>query len=162
MLSSTRWSRPAGRDHQNTHPPAQADHRGRLLHHITLKSSLDLTSGRIHARAYEKGRSDYTIQYLQSLLETTAGRALLIWDQARWHTSKKVRTWLDDHERIETYLLPVRSTEANPMEDIWRELKERVAACLERSLDTLLESAQTYLRNLSGKQALQTAGLYVN
>ena len=134
---------------------------------VTLQGTLDLTSGRIHARAYEKGRSDYTIQYLQSqyvqsLLETTAGRVLLIWDQARWHTSKKVRTWLDDHEQIETYLLPVRSPETNPMEDIWRELKERVAACLERSLDTLLESAQTYLRDLSGKQALQTAGLYVN
>ena len=128
----------------------------------TLYGTLDLTSGSIHARPYEKGRSDYTIQYLESLLETTTGTVLLIWDQAKWHTSKKVRRWLDSHERIETYLLPVRSPETNPMEDIWRELKERVAACLERSLDTLLESAQTYLRNLSGKQALRTAGLYIN
>ncbi|MCS4197171.1 hypothetical protein [Salinibacter ruber] len=48
------------------------------------------------------------------------------------------------------------------MEDLWRELKEQVAACLERSLDTLLESAKQYLANLSGKQALRTAGLYVN
>jgi hypothetical protein len=48
------------------------------------------------------------------------------------------------------------------MEDLWRELFGRVAACLERSLDTLLESAKQYLANLSGKQALRTAGLYIN
>lgn len=54
----------------------------------TLYGTLDLASRSVHARAYEKGRSDYTIQYLESLLETTAGRVLLIWDQAKWHTSK--------------------------------------------------------------------------
>jgi transposase len=129
---------------------------------FTLYGTLDLTSGATHARAYEKGRSDYTIQYLESVLEKTTGRVLLIWDQAKWHTSKKVRRWLEKHDRIETHLLPVRSPETNPMEDLWRELFGRVAACLERSLDTLLESAQQYLANLSGKQALHTAGLYSN
>jgi transposase len=129
---------------------------------FTLYGTLDLTSGATHARAYEKGRSDYTIQYLESVLEKTTGRVLLIWDQAKWHTSKKVRRWLEKHDRIETHLLPVRSPETNPMEDLWRELFGRVAACLERSLDTLLESAQQYLANLSGKQALRTAGLYSN
>lgn len=129
---------------------------------VTLYGTLDLTSGTTHAQAYEKGRSDYTIQYLESLLEATTGEVLLIWDQAKWHTSKKVRKWLGTHDRIETHLLPVRSPETNPMEDLWRELKEQVAACLERSLDTLLESAKQYLDNISGKQALRTAGLYIN
>jgi len=129
---------------------------------FTLYGTLDLNSGTTHARAYDKGRSDYTIQYLESLLQATTGEVLLIWDQAKWHTSKKVRKWLDKHDRIETHLLPVRSPDTNPMEDLWRELKEQVAACLERSLDTLLESAQQYLGNLSGKQALRTAGLYIN
>ncbi len=129
---------------------------------FTFCGTLDLTSGTTHVRAYDKGRSDYTIQYLESLLQATTGEVLLIWDQAKWHTSKKVRKWLDKHDRIETHLLPVRSPDTNPMEDLWRELKEQVAACLERSLDTLLESAKQYLANLSGKQALCTAGLYIN
>ena len=129
---------------------------------FTLYGTLDLTSGTTHVRAYDKGRSDYTVQYLESLLQATTGEVLLIWDQAKWHTSKKVRKWLDKYDRIETHLLPVRSPDTNPMEDLWRELKEQVAACLERSLDTLLESAKQYLANLSGKQALRTAGLYVN
>ncbi|MCS3711329.1 transposase [Salinibacter ruber] len=123
---------------------------------------MDLTSGTTHVRAYEKGRSDCTIQYLESVLKKTTGRVLLIWDQAKWHTSKKVRKWLDSHGRIETHLLPAWSPETNPMEDLWRELFRRVAACLERSLDTLLKSTKQYLANLSGKQALRTAGLYSN
>jgi hypothetical protein len=47
------------------------------------------------------------------------------------------------------------------MEDLWRELKEQVAACLERSLDALLESCQEYFETLSQKQALQTAGVFL-
>ncbi len=129
---------------------------------FTLYGSLDLTSGQTYVEAYEKGRSDYTIRYLESLLEETAGRVLLIWDQATWHTSGQVTEWLENTDRIETYLLPVRSPEANPMEDLWRELKEQVAACLERSLDTLLESCQEYFEALSSEQSLRTAGLYLN
>jgi transposase len=129
---------------------------------FTLYGSLDLTSGHTYIEAFEKGRSDYTIEYLESLLEETAGKVLLIWDQATWHTSGQVTEWLDGTDRIETYLLPVRSPEANPMEDLWRELKEQVAACLERSLDALLESCREYFEALSPEQSLRTAGLYLN
>ncbi len=129
---------------------------------FTLYGTLDLTSGHTHVEAFEKSRSDYTIQYLESLLEETAGKVLLIWDQATWHTSGQVTEWLDSTDRIETYLLPVRSPEANPMEDLWRELSGRVAACLERSLDTLLESCREYFEDLSPEQSLRTAGLYLN
>ena len=62
--------------------------------------------------------------------------------------------------RIDTYLLPVTSPETNPMENLWRELKEQVAACLERSLEALLESCQQYFDDLSGENTLRTAGLY--
>jgi hypothetical protein len=96
------------------------------------------------------------------LLEQIQGQILLVWDQATWHTSGKVTEWIEKRDRIETYLLPVRSPETNPMEDLWRELKEQVAACLERSLDALLESCHEYFEALSSKQALQTAGVYLN
>jgi transposase len=128
---------------------------------LALYGTLDLTSGQTLIEPYEKGRSDYTIEYLESLLGQTKGKILLVWDQATWHTSKKVTRWIENTDRIETYLLPVRSPEANPMEDLWRELKEQVAACLERSLDALLESCQEYFEALSQKQALQTAGVFL-
>lgn len=129
---------------------------------MALYGTLDLTSGQTHVEAYEKGRSDYTIKYLESLLEQTKGQILLVWDQATWHTSKKVTQWIEDCGRIESCLLPARSPEANPMEDLWRELKQQVAACLERSLDALLSSCQEYFETLSPKQALRTAGLYLH
>jgi hypothetical protein len=45
------------------------------------------------------------------------------------------------------------------MEDLWRELKQQVKACLERSLGALLESCRRYFQNLSPQQALRTAGI---
>ncbi len=127
-----------------------------------LYGTLDLTCGQTHVRAYEKGRSDYTIQYLESLLEKTKGELLLVWDRATWHTSKEVARWLEKQDRIDTYLLPVRSPETNPMEDLGRELKEQVADCLERSIGALLESCHRYFEALAPKQALQTAGVFLN
>ena len=147
-----RQSRPVGEQRPVMVPDGNED--------FTLYGTLDLTSGRTCIETCEKGRSDYTIEHLKSLLQRTVGQVILVWDQATWHTSKKVRQWLGDQGRIETYLLPVRSPETNPMEDLWRELKEQVAACLERSLERLLESCQQYFDNLSGESALRTAGLY--
>jgi len=129
---------------------------------VALYGTLDLTSGETCVEACEKGRSDYTIEYLESLLGQTKGQILLVWDQATWHTSNKVTEWIENTDRIEAYLLPVRSPETNPMEDLWRELKEQVAACLERSLDALLESCHEYFEALSPKQALQTSGVFLN
>ena len=84
---------------------------------------------------------------------------LLIWDQASWHTSKHVQGFIEDVGRFETFRLRKRSPEANPMEDLWRELKEQVAACLERSLDALRASCRRYFQNLSPQQTLHTAGI---
>jgi len=52
--------------------------------------------------------------------------------------------WLEKQDRIEIYLLPVRFLNANPIGNLWRKRKEQVAACLERSLDILLESCKEY------------------
>lgn len=129
---------------------------------FTLYGSLELTSGETYVEAFEKGLSEHTIEYLESLLDEIEGKMILIWDQASWHTSGQVTEWLEETSRIETYLLPVRSPRMNPMEDLWRELKEQVAACLERSLDVLLDSCKEYFEALSPKQTLRTAGLYLN
>jgi DNA-binding XRE family transcriptional regulator len=96
---------------------------------------------------------------LKKARSQTTGKVLLIWDQASWHTSKQVQSFLEDLSRFETLRLPKRAPEANPMEDLWRELKEQVAACLERSLDALRESCRRYFQNLSPQQALRTAGI---
>lgn len=54
---------------------------------------------------------------------------------------------------------PARTPEANPVEDLWRELKRQIAACLERSLEALLASARRYFDRLTPAEALRTAGI---
>jgi hypothetical protein len=77
--------------------------------------------------------SDATTQFLQhccSHLEALGKTAwLLIWDNASWHTSKKVRTWIREHNavvqkenkgvRILPLFLPTQSPWLNPIEPKW-------------------------------------------
>ena len=73
--------------------------------------------------------------------------------------SNQVQIFIEGHDRFETFRLPKRSPEANPMEDLWSELKEQVVACLERSLETLRKSCLRYFQDLAPQQALRTAGI---
>ncbi len=77
--------------------------------------------------------SDITTQFLDwccTELEAQGKRAwLLIWDNASWHYSKLVRTWIRDHNqqvkasgkgvRILPLFLPTQSPWLNPIEPKW-------------------------------------------
>jgi transposase len=126
---------------------------------FALYGALDVLTGETITQAYEKGHSDYTVMFLDLIEAQTEGRVVLFWDHATWHTSKQVQRWLDEHERIEVMLLPKRSPRTNPMEDLWRILKNLIAACLERSLDTLKASCRAFFDALSPTRALQITGL---
>jgi transposase len=61
---------------------------------------------------------------------------VLIWDNAAWHVSKAVRTWLRDHNqqvhreggvRIVPCFLPTKSPWLNPIEPTWVHGKRRIA-----------------------------------
>jgi len=84
--------------------------------------------------------SNITTQYLAwccDKLVAEGKRALLmIWDNATWHTSHEVRTWLREHNRavkqtgqgvrIVPCLLPIKSPWLNPIEAHWAHAKRRV------------------------------------
>lgn len=125
---------------------------------FALYGALDVESGQTFTRAFEKERSDYTIQFLE-LLKPPPGEVLLIWDRATGHTFGQVEAFLDGISRLDTHLLPPRSPEATPGEDLWRELKEQVASCSKRTLGALAASCRRYFDPRSPKQALATAGL---
>lgn len=126
---------------------------------FTLYGALDATGGKVIAERYPKGRSNYTRLFLEKVLCEIDGRILLIWDQAGWHTSKAVERFIQNQDRLTVLLLPKRSPKDNPVEDLWRELKNCIAANLERTLDALEEACRRYLDELTPEQALQTAGL---
>jgi transposase len=84
--------------------------------------------------------SAVTIQFLAWCAEqlATAGKTalLVVWDNASWHVSAEVRTWLRQHNRqvkqtgqgvrIVRCLLPTKSPWLNPIEPVWRHGKRRI------------------------------------
>lgn len=84
--------------------------------------------------------SAITIQFLEwccAKLQRMGIRVLaLIWDNAGWHISQTVRTWIREHNRevkqsgegvrILVGLLPVKSPWLNPIEPKWMHGKRRV------------------------------------
>ena len=85
--------------------------------------------------------SAVTIEFLAWCSERLAAQGLtalcLIWDNASWHKSQAVRTWLRQHNqrvkatgtgvRIVAFRLPVKSPWLNPIEPKWVHGKRAVA-----------------------------------
>lgn len=86
--------------------------------------------------------SAVTTVFLEWCCQEAAARGksalLLVWDNASWHTSKEVRTWVRDHNRrvkadgvgvrLLSCQLPVKSPWLNPIEPKWVHTKRRVVA----------------------------------
>lgn len=127
---------------------------------IALYGVIELESGDTFCAFHEKGRSDYTIAYLEQLLDNYPRRQiLLIWDQAKYHTSNAVEDWLAAHPRITVLLLPRYSPELNPIEQIWRQLKDQVAANLTRPLKAIREAVRKFFEQHRPIDLLRMAGL---
>ena len=84
--------------------------------------------------------STVTTQFLARLTDrlATAGKTalLLVWDNASWHVSQAVRTWLKAHTRrvkraggcrIVVCPLPIKSPWLNRIEPIWVHGKRAIA-----------------------------------
>jgi len=109
---------------------------------------------------FERANSETTIAFLEAFLNVYPNeRHILIWDQARYHLSKKVEEWLLRHAKLSVLLLPKYAAELNPIESIWRIVKQRVAANLTRTLDALKEAYRTFFGENSASDLLRFAGL---
>jgi len=81
-------------------------------------------------------RSEETTEHLAQLAACYQGKRYLviIWDNARWHTSRKVQQWLAEHNqqaaehevpRLFVYGLPTYSPWLNPTEAVFTQNKRR-------------------------------------
>ena len=103
--------------------------------------------------------SDITIQYLEWVCERVQQRGktalVLVWDNASWHTSKAVRSWLRTHNqhvkqhqkgvRLIVCFLPSKSPWLNPIEPRWVHAKRAIvepASLL--TTDTLCQRVSSY------------------
>ncbi len=131
--------------------------------YFALYGSLDLFTGDCFYAFFDRTNSQTTISYLEQLVEHYPDRTiLLIWDQASYHLSGKVRDWLADHPAITVFSLPKRSPHLNPVEAIWRLLKNRVAANLTRTLDAIRTACDLFFDQHCSHDLLRIAGLLPN
>lgn len=97
-------------------------------------------SGRVYLYpCWQRPNSDETIQFLHWIVVGAAlsGKkvVVLIWDNARWHTSRTVKRWIRRYNqeakllgkpRLIVWALPKRSPWLNPIEPHWLHAKKRV------------------------------------
>ena len=129
-------------------------------HHVYSYGALNLVTGEWQDRFSPKANSAATLTFLNHLLgQYPEQRILLIWDQATYHRSHQIQNWLRRHPRITALFLPKYAPELNPVEHIWRVVKQRVAANVTRTLDAIKDAYRSFFEQQSPASLLQTAGV---
>ena len=87
---------------------------------------IDYFSGTFFFKGQEtRFNSASYIQYLTEVLEKTKQHIILIQDGARYHTSKAMQEFFAKHsEKLTVYQLPSYSPDYNPIEKLWKKIKE--------------------------------------
>jgi transposase len=112
---------------------------------------------------YQTGQLTYTLAatkcgasflvFLAALVKHYLGtKIILVCDNGRFHKTKAVEAWLDDHrDQIKIYWLPPYCPSLNLIERLWGHLKRTILAnVLYASLDDLTRAFRTGVRRLTG------------
>jgi putative transposase len=122
--------------------------------------ALDLRSGQWFYQLTEHKRSVEFIAFLTTLLTAyPRGTIYVIVDNASIHTSKAVKAWLAAQPRLQLIYLPTYSGhQLNPVEKVWWDLKDCIAA--NHGFKTLAELDQAirkYFANMTAQAVLALA-----
>jgi transposase len=126
---------------------------------------IDYFSGKFFCKGHE-GRlnSESYANFLMEVLKKTNKHLILIQDGAPYHTSKAMRDFFAKHsERITVYQLPSYSPDYNPIEKLWKKIKEKEVHLhyfpTFESLKNKVEEALLHFKNLK-KEVLSLFGFY--
>lgn len=87
---------------------------------------IDYFTGRFFSKGHEgKLNAESYIDFLQSVLSTTRKHILLVQDGAPYHCCKAVREFFAKNKhRLTVYQLPTYSPDFNPIEGLWKKIKQ--------------------------------------
>jgi len=125
----------------------------------TILGALQVSSGELVHTVRERCRTDDVLAMVERLGTVRPGiPKLLIWDNAPPHHPHRVRD-AAAAAGIRLALLPFRSPELMPLEELWRGLKATVAAnrCYP-SLEELADRALVWLDGMSNPDRLRRCG----
>ena len=87
---------------------------------------IDYFTGRFFYKAHEGKLNTESYQnFLQEVMKKTRKHIILIQDGARYHTSKAMKLFFGQHAfRLTVYQLPAYSPDYNPIEFLWKKIKQ--------------------------------------
>jgi hypothetical protein len=87
---------------------------------------IDYRTGRLFSKAQEgRFNSASYAAFLREVLCQTSRHIILIQDGARYHTSKAMQAFFAQHsDRITVFNLPAYSPDYNPIEKLWKKIKQ--------------------------------------
>ena len=94
---------------------------------LNLSGALDIFSRRVVVQEHTTLNAESTIAFLQKVEDAYPGKRTihLFCDNAKYYRNKAVKSHLDN-SKIELHFLPPYSPNLNPIERLWKWLKERV------------------------------------
>jgi transposase len=121
---------------------------------------IEFFSGRLVYKGIDgRFNSESYIAFLNQLLAQVSGTIFLVQDGARYHTSKAVREFFEQHQKkLKVFQLPSYSPDYNPIEYLWKKVKTaathnryfeefaKLSASVEEALATLATQASEILR----------------
>ena len=125
-----------------------------------VHGALEARTGELVRVVRERHRADDALALVAALATVRpAAPKLLIWDNAPPHKPHRVRD-AAQAAGIQVVFLPFRSPELNPCEDLWRGLKQEIAANRAYpSVDDLAARAVLWLDGMTGEERLRRCGL---
>ena len=121
--------------------------------------ALEIRTGRWTYLVRERMRKEDFIAFLEHLLVVSpAHPIILIVDNYSSHTAGDVKAWLAAHPRLQLHFLPKYCSHLNPVERIWLQLKDDLAANrLYGSIKVLLTTVDEFFAAMTPEQALTWA-----
>ena len=88
---------------------------------------IEFFSGRFFAKAHEgRFNSVSYAEFLEEVMSQTNNHLILVQDGAPYHTSKAMKEFFKKHaNRLTVYRLPSYSPDYNPIERLWKKIKEK-------------------------------------
>jgi transposase len=88
---------------------------------------IDYFTGHFFCKGHEgRFNSESYASFLKEVMSQTKKHIILIQDGARYHTSKAMKKFFAQHSnRITVYQLPSYSPDYNPIEKLWKKIKEK-------------------------------------
>ena len=122
--------------------------------------ALDIRTGHWTYLIRDHMRKEDFIAFLEHLLSLYPEPIILIVDNYSSHTAHVVRDWLVSHPRLRLFYLPTYCSHLNPVENIWLQLKNKLAANrLYASMKLLLDTVDSFFGEMSPEKALLWAGI---